>query len=382
MPKAKAASEPEATLTWDQALAWRMRRQFLTGDAAGTAVEVVDRLCGVQAQVASSAELAVRLRLADPETDAVAREISAGRLFKTWAMRGTLHLLTPELGRNVLALMAFGRSWERPSWTKYFGLTPSEMEALRNAIYVVLGDGPMSREELIAAVTARPGLAHAGEQLASGWGTLLKPAAWCGLLAFGPTRGTRVTFMRTDQAARGWRGNPAPEEAAPVAVAAYLSTYGPSTPETFSTWLAGGYFSRKQLRTWFEELGDRLAAVDVDGERQFVLREDLGRLMVGRPTGEVRFVGGFDQAVLGPTTRDTHVLAAARRAAVSRTAGWIAPVVLVDGRVRGTWEARNGTLAVEWFREGGRVPTSALRAETTRIAALTDATLELSTAVV
>jgi hypothetical protein len=312
----------------------------------------------------------------------VTRSVADRRLFKTWAMRGTLHLLTPELGRNLLSLMASGRSWERPSWTTYFGLTPKEMEALRNAIYEVLGDGPMTREELIAAITARPGLGHAGEQLASGWGTMLKPAAWSGLLAFGPSRGTRVTFMRTDQAAAGWRGIPVPEEAAPIAIEAYVGTYGPTTPETFSSWLAGGYFSRRQLRTWFEELSDRLAAVDVDGERQFVLREHLGEVAATSPGGAIRFVGGFDQAVLGPTTRDSHMLAPARRSAVSRTAGWIAPVVLMDGRVAGTWEARHGTLAVEWFREAGAMPKRALAAEAKRIESLTGAELELSTAIV
>jgi hypothetical protein len=57
-------------------------------------------------------------------------------------------------------------------------------------------------------------------------------------------------------------------------------------------------------------------------------------------------------------------------------------VVVVGGRIRGTWEARNGTLAVEWFREGGAIPTRALRTEAERLAALTGTTLELSTAIV
>ena len=304
---------PAASVTWEQALAWRMGRQFLGGTGANSVPDVVDRLCGVQAQVASAADLAVRVRLAAPhphavpDPGAVPSAVATGEVFKTWAMRGTLHLLTPESGRNVLALMASGKSWERPSWQRYFGMTPRDMERLREAIYAVLENGPMTREELIVAITARPGLGHAAEQLASGWGTLLKPAAWHGLLAFGPSRGTRVTFMRTDQAARGWRGLPSAEEAAPLAIRAYLGAYGPSTPETFSTWLAGGYFGRKQLRGWFAELGDELAVIDIDGERQYLLREHLDELASTQPSGIVRLVPGFDQAVLGPTTRDVHV---------------------------------------------------------------------------
>ena len=54
----------------------------------------------------------------------VANALVHGRLIKTWAMRGTLHLLTPEDAGAVLSLLAFARSWELPSWQKYFGLTP------------------------------------------------------------------------------------------------------------------------------------------------------------------------------------------------------------------------------------------------------------------
>ena len=127
-----------------------------------------------------------------PEPGVVSSALKTGDVFKTWAMRGTLHLLTANAARNVLPLMASGRSWERPSWQRYFGMSPKEMEQLRDVVYDVLGNGPLSRDELIAAITARPGLAHIGEELASGWGTLLKPVAWHGLLAFGPSRGTRV----------------------------------------------------------------------------------------------------------------------------------------------------------------------------------------------
>src|SRR5436189_1577140 len=111
-------------VTWRQALALRMRRHLL--DPVGTMAVpgVVRRLCGVQTQVASSAELAVRVRRRTSRRGEIARALSDGRLIKTWAMRGTLHLLTPEDGGALLSLLAAGRTWERPSWERYFGLSP------------------------------------------------------------------------------------------------------------------------------------------------------------------------------------------------------------------------------------------------------------------
>src|SRR6266540_3950042 len=103
-------------ITWQQALAWRMERQLLDPVGQPTVAAVVRRLCGVQTQVASSAELAIRVRRTSSRRGEVARALAEGRLIKTWAMRGSLHLITPEDGGAFLSVLAAGRIWERPSW--------------------------------------------------------------------------------------------------------------------------------------------------------------------------------------------------------------------------------------------------------------------------
>src|SRR2546430_13090311 len=162
-------------VTWQQALAFRMRRQLLDPIGTVPVPAVVRRLCGVQAQVASSAELAVRVRRLSSRTGEVGRALSDGRLIKTWAMRGTLHLLTPEEGGAFLSLIAAGRPWARPSWQRYFGVTPDQIDVLRQVVREALDGTVLTREELVAAVVARAGLGHVGDALRAGWGTLLKP---------------------------------------------------------------------------------------------------------------------------------------------------------------------------------------------------------------
>ncbi|HEX9495786.1 MAG TPA: crosslink repair DNA glycosylase YcaQ family protein, partial [Candidatus Limnocylindria bacterium] len=235
----------------------------------------------------------------------------------------------------------------------------------------------LTREELIAAIVVRRGLGHVGDALRSGWGTLLKPLAWQGDLAFGPSQGNRVTFTLPDSASARWAGLPEPEAAAPTAIAAYLGAYGPATFEQFGHWLAGGWLGKKQLRVWFHELGPRLAEVDVDGDRRYILAKDLDELASTRPTRTVRLLPGFDQYVMGPGTRDGHVTPVKRRSAVSKQAGWISPVVLSGGVVRGTWDIDGHAARVTWFSEGGPVPQPALRAEVKRLATILDRDLEL-----
>jgi len=356
-------------VTWQQALALRMRRHLL--DPVGTLAVpgVVRRLCGVQAQVASSAELAVRVRRRGSRKGEVARALSDGRLIKTWAMRGTLHLLTPEDGGAFLSLIAGGRSWEGPGWQRYFGVTTKSMDHLREVVREALDGTVLSREELVAAVTARKELGHLGEGLRSSWGTLLKPLAWQGDLCFGPSRDGRATFMRPEAASSRWAGVPDSEEAAPAAILAYFGAYGPTTAEAFLTWLG---FGKRRLRAWFDELSDRFVEIEVDGERALILAEDVDELAAVKATRAVRLLPGFDQYVLGPGTADAHVIPAARRRAVSKQSGWIAPVVVAGGMVSGTWELDGEQVRIAWFEEAGRPPRKALKEEVGRLALILD----------
>jgi hypothetical protein len=365
-----------ARVSWRQALAFRMRRHLLDPIGGLPVDGVVRRLCGVQAQVASSAELAVRVRREASRRGEVSRALSEGRLLRTWAMRGTLHLLAPDQGGAFLSLIASGRTWERPSWQRYFGMTPRQMDALRQAVRQALDGTVLTREELIDAVVARRGLAHVGEGLRSGWGTLLKPLAWQGDLCFGPSRGNRVTFQLPEAASSRWAGVPDPEEAASIAILAYVTSYGPTTIDAFGNWLSGGWFGKRQLRTWFGALDDRVAEVDVEGERAYVLAEDLDELVSSRPTGAVRLLPGFDQYVMGPGTGDGHVVPTARRAVVSKQSGWISPVVVAGGVVCGTWEPVGDEVQVAWFREAGRPPKKALKAEVARLSSILDRDLK------
>ena len=236
-----------AKVTWQQALAWRMRRQLLDPVSGESAVGVVRRLCAVQAQVASVAELCIRVRRERSKDGDVRRALGDGRLIKTWAMRGTLHLLTPEDAGAFLSLIASGKSWERPSWQRYFGVTPKQLDALREIVRETLDGKVLTREELIAAVTARRGYGHLGDALRSGLATLLKPYAWQGDLCFGPNRGNRVTFVRPEDASPRWVRLPEPEEAAAVAIVAYLRAYAPATVENFHSWLSQGRSARDRF---------------------------------------------------------------------------------------------------------------------------------------
>jgi hypothetical protein len=224
----------------------------------------------------------------------------------------------------------------------------------------------MTRDELVAAVTAVPRFGHLGFAFADGASTLLKPLAWQGDMSFGPPREGRTTFQGLDANPR-WGGIPDLDEAGVHAVEAYFQTYGPATPEHVNYWLGEGLGAgRKRIRSWITGLGDRLAVVDIDGESRYVLRADLEELAATPATAAVRLLPGYDQWVLGPGTADAHVVPPARRQVVSRQAN----IVVVGGVVSGTWSLTDDQVVTAWFAEAGPPPQDALAEEVARLASI------------
>jgi Winged helix DNA-binding domain len=112
-----------------------------------------------------------------------------------------------------------------------------------------------------------------------------------------------------------------------------------------------------------------------------MMAEDVDALARTRPSREVRLVAGFDQYLLGPGTGDARIVAPDRRKAVSRTAGWISPVVVHEGRVVGVWELADGTVDVRLFPEAPGAVTDGLKAEVEHLAACTGRALSLTVGV-
>jgi hypothetical protein len=136
----------------------------------------------------------------------------------------------------------------------------------------------------------------------------------------------------------------------------------------FDRWLTLNSTSKPRLRQWFSDMGDRLTEVDVEGRRALMLTEHVAELADIAPHEGVRLLGGFDQYILGPGTNDETLLPKQHRAAVSRTSGWISPIVLVDGRVAGVWEIIDHEVVVSPFPDSGDLPLSDLTDEAARVA--------------
>ncbi|WP_017603253.1 winged helix DNA-binding domain-containing protein [Nocardiopsis alkaliphila] len=344
-----------------------MRRQFVVPRGEADAAEIIGRLCGVQAQVALSAESAIGNRQNRPRQGQIDKALEDRSIVKTWSMRGTLHLIRSEEVGAYLSLLASGRMWEKPSWQRAFGATPQEIEDMADAVSGILRDRVLTRAQMVARLVDDARFTGMEEQLRSGWGTLLKPLAWKGVLCHGPKQGSSTTFTSPASLLPGWKGLPKPDDAAPIAIRAYLGAFGPATPESFDAWLSRNSLRKTVVRRWFKEMGDTLREVEVDGQTAFALAEHVDEMADSEPDTSVRLLGGFDQYLLGPGTKETRILPAQHRSKVSRTAGWISPIVLLGGRIVGVWDSSEGILTVRLFEDAPVPDTDELEAEVARV---------------
>jgi hypothetical protein len=351
------------TLRPAQALAWRLRRQRLCG-TPGTAgpADIAGLLCGLHAQVMTSAELSVLARTDALDRDAVRDALWRDRsLVKLWAARGTLHLVPA----RDLAVWLGALSTQ----IKFGNRGNADVDAICAAIGETLPGRVMTREELAAEVGRRTGSADLAGWLRSSWGSGFKAASFRGLICFAPPSGPSAAFTSP----RTWIGDRVAEPAGALrdVVRAFVRAYAPVTPESIARWWIGP--PRPVIgRTLLDTVADEIAPVTVDGRTAWVLAGDLADMLGARTQRSVRLLPAFDPWMVG-AFREEPFLPPGRLGEIFRPQGWIAPVVLADGRVAGTWAHRRSgrrlEVTVEAFGPPSRPVVTGVEREAERLAA-------------
>jgi hypothetical protein len=377
----------KAELGWNEVRARRLARSALSERAGSDRlVEVVGAICGVHAQVQTSAELQLAARVNGiVQADVRAALWEQRALAKAWTIRGTLHLHPAEelaLWHAARRAVAGSADRELPEWRDPAGvlhpaLGAAEVAAVRAAVWEALDGRCLLREELAEEVVSRVGPAPR-ERLRSGF------AFFLGELCQGPPQGSRVTLVRPDQWIDAWQEFADDRAALREVCRRFLRTYGPARPTDFAEWFGTAAFRVAETRALFDELAPELEEVDVAGRRCFVLTSDLSFPAPGR---EVRLLPEYDVYVMGFRERDQLVPHPVRELIASHGRGrYEGPagvrLVLVDGVAAGLWERRKRgkrlELEVRLAQRLGKGRRTELEREAERIGAFLGLEPELS----
>jgi Winged helix DNA-binding domain len=370
-------------VTGDQVRWQRMRAQRLTGPRPAEVAGVVRAVAGLQAQDTPASRLAVRARSTGLDQGAVRRACDRDRsVVRTWAMRGSLHMVAAEDVGWLVALLGptFAAAGRRRRLQ--LGLDEEVCERALDALPAVLADGPLSRAELVRALAANGVRVEPTGQAPA---HLVGYAALRGLVCRGPDLdGDEPSYVLLEDWVGAGRGGPRmgrggpgdrrgvppfdravhrapdPDDALAELARRYLGGHGPAAPEDLAAW-SGLPVGR--ARHAFELAAGGLREVELGGRRLWTAGGAPAPAAGSTATGPVvRLLGRFDDYLLGWRGRDLILEASfARRI---QAGGWIHPALVVDGRVAGSWRARRTgdrlEVAVEPF--GDRLPRGILPA--------------------
>ena len=354
--------------------AWRLACSHLAKrGAADKLIQTVVDMCGAHAQLASSVPLAIGARVRGLSRDDVEAAIARDRsLVKTWAMRGTLHVFAADDVPLYCAGQRTRQQYMNAPFLRAVGLELADVEAVLDAIPRALDGRTLTREELadaIVRITKRP---HLADRLRSGWGELLKPAAFRGLLCFGPQDGRSATFVRPDQWIGRWRDLDT-DDALREAFRRFLSAYAPASRAEVARWWG---VRPPEAGRVLKQMAGELAEVRIAGVERWALATDLRAMKASPEVKGVRLLPSFDQLLVMSAPHSDAVVdeAFARRVYRPRIAVWSLPAVLIDGRIGAAWRIERkpdrAVVTVEPFGRIARPVRTALAEEIEGLAPL------------
>ena len=320
------------TLTVNELLSLRLQAQHLTTRQADVA-QIVQAVCGIQAQEMEAAALSIRVRGTKLVEAAVERaRVQERSIIRTWGPRGTLHLLATEDLPWLLSLIGPTFIAANRRRRAELGLDEDTCQfGMRLICDALASKGPLTRAELVEDLKTH-GLHLEGQARPH----LLQRAALEGLICIGPDRGKEATYVLLNDWVDRWSqiGLPYYEEAMIQLTLSYLNAYGPATPEDMAAW-AG--LPLKSIRPAWHAIANQLQELQVDAHSIWQLKtRSLDQTTP--PTSSVHLLPRYDTYLLGYHKRDLIVSPQYSRR-VNAGGGIVHPTLLLDGRVIATWQA-------------------------------------------
>jgi hypothetical protein len=321
-----------------------LARQLLLRRVRLPVVRAVERVAGLQAQLASTPYIGLWARLEGFRPQTLERALEARTVARGVLMRGTVHLVsTSDYGLFGTALEVASPGW----------VTPEAEEIARRAAGSLraYAANPRTRVEILDWLEREHGVESDGTNRV--WYALRLQARIAHApetsLWRAPMHGPSFVAVEHDEvegeAARG------------ELVRRYLAAFGPATRAEIAGW------SGMKVR----DFADRL-----EGLR--VLRDEAGRELLDVPRGPlpgadtpapVRFLPKFDNVLLDRR----RVLPEEYRKLVVRKNADVQPTFIVDGLVAGIWSFNRGRMTTEPFAPLPRAAKRELEDEAGRLAA-------------
>lgn len=292
--------------------------------------EVCRDLNGIQAQLASAAAHALRIRATD--------KLPESGFGKCWTLRGTMHLFALE---DLPLFLHKGRGRVLRPVDEMTGdeyITLERKRLFASAILEAVGKGVKSRDALRAYCAERGMTSQEAQSVFNSWGGTIRCLAEEGKLCYRPCQEKAFQLCPPFEPMEA-------EEAELEMARRYFTNYGPATRKDAAYFFGA---PQKRVRAWLDALPVKAACIE-------------GRECFWIETGQTQYpdipgcllLAGFDQLMLGYEKKESPFLPEESLRGIFSLAGMVSPAILLHGSVVGRWKKTGGRVELTAFRTLG-----------------------------
>lgn len=317
---------------------YRLANQQICQPMFTKPAELVAWLGAVQGQDFLAAKWALGLRLPTTTETAIDQAIADRSVVRTWAMRGTLHLIAADDVRWILNLLRPRLHILSASYLRRLELDEKKLTKSYDAMTNALSGGKqLIRQELNVAL-AQAGIPTHDIRM----NLLLVRAASDGLICCGVRRGSENTYTLLDE----WIAPTKPRErddALAELTKRYFLSHGPATLQDF-VWWSG--LTVAEAKAGIHSVKEQLIQEMYNKQTYWMAQHER----FGYDTSlAVHLLPSFDEYLVGYKNRTAALGSLDFKQIVSAGNGIFSPVIVVDGRVAGTWKrtVQKNTVLIE-----------------------------------
>lgn len=288
--------------------------------------DLIHWMGAVQAQDYASSFWAIGLRIPNITEEKINDAIKKKEIVRTWPMRGTLHFVAAEDVRWMLTLLTPRVLARAAGVYRLAGLNEAIFKKSRKVLIKVLETNQQLTRKDLYEQLEKAKIAtdrQRGLHILGYW-------AQQGLICLGPHQGKQPSFVLLDEWLPKTKELKKDEALAELANR-YFNSHGPATIQDFAWWSG---LTLTDAKKGLEDIKQDLQMTTIDQQDYWMHKDNL----VEKVPSSLHLLPSFDEYLVAYKNRSAAFDQKFLPQIVSSGNGIFNPVILINGRVAGTWK--------------------------------------------
>jgi len=304
-------------------------------------IDVVQYMCGLQAQDYEMARWAIAVRMKNPESDRITRELDSGLILRTHIFRPTWHFIP---GEDLKWMMNFSAPYIKKlnaSQENKIGLDQALLTKTKKIIEKAFKDHTfLTKEEIVLALN-RDKINTDGLRPIH----ILFDAECSSLICSGPKMGHQHTYALLDSRVPS-SIKKTNEEALAELTKRYFQSHGPASIKDLAKWMS---ISLNKAKEGVALIGQGLDSITIDEYPHYFIPRPESPPVI---SDTCFLLPAYDEYLIGYADR-SFALEEKFGSSTVTTNGIFNPIIVHHGKVKGSWKRKKNntgfTVELIWY---------------------------------